>query len=164
VSLQEYAWLAQIVSALVNLLLVSISTGVAIYVYKWHREVARLETSSRFQEALRSYNELVLENDEMQDLTIQTHPWGSLEKTEVVRMYRYFLWLNISVALYDAKIRNAVDKPTYESHINNTANLTFKDREFIKQHVLPRGYPKAFREELMRRWNQIDKGGSLGPA
>jgi hypothetical protein len=163
VTLQEYSWVAQIISSIVNILLVGVSTSVAVYVYRWHRESAKVETIRRLSEDLRHYNELVLSNEDLQELATENHPWGKLQKDDIRRMYRYFTYLNIAVNMFEARARGAVDMNKYESHINNTANLTFKDREFIKQHVLPCGYAKVFREELLYRWERIDRGGSLGP-
>jgi len=76
-------------------------------------------------------------------------------------MYRYFILLNIALSLFEADKRGSVDTSTYQSQMNNTANTTFQDKEFIKQHVLPRGYPRTFRDDIITRWESIDKNGTL---
>jgi hypothetical protein len=141
-TLQETAWLAQIVSGAFSIVFVGIMAMVAVSVYRWHRQNAKIETTRRISEDMRHYNQLVLASDELQALAIETHRWGTLTKEEVIRMYRYFIYLNISVSAYQARLRSAIDEPDYESVMNNTANITFNDRAFIKQHVLPRGYSK----------------------
>src|SRR4051794_38741782 len=104
-TLEEWSWVATIVSSAVNIVLVTVSTLVAVYVYRWHRESARIESSRKLQDDLQYFNALVLGNEDLQALAVETHPWGSITKDDVIRMYRHFIWLNIANTMFDANAR-----------------------------------------------------------
>ena len=159
--LEDYAHIATIVSGVSTVILLAISTGVAYFVYRWHRESSLVINHRQIQEDLRHYNFLVLENKDLQKLEGQRHRWGKLDEDDVVKMYHYFIMLNISYSAYECMKRKAISKPVYESKINNTANLTFIDREFILQHVFPRGYENGFKKEITDRWRKIENSGTL---
>jgi hypothetical protein len=56
------------------------------------------------------------------------------------------------------KTRNQfIDKTRAETTLRNYCNTTYKDRAFIEQHVLPRGYHSSFQKELRKRWDKIQK-------
>jgi hypothetical protein len=76
-------------------------------------------------------------------------------------MYHYFVLLNVFQAAYTASQRGAIDEATYRAHLNNIANLTCNDSEFISQHVLPRGYTDEFRQTLQHLWTDIRTRGTL---
>lgn len=160
-TLQDYAALAQIITSIVGLFIATLSAVATWYGYKWIRLNAKIETRRRMSEALQHYNELILASSDWQKAEESKHPWGTLSQDEVVKMYRYFLLLNMSVDMWEAHLREAVSPCGYNSHMNHLANVTHMDQEFIKRHVLTRGYPLDYREELMRRWTLIDREGLL---
>jgi hypothetical protein len=160
-TLQDYAALAQIITSIVGLFIAALGAFAAWYGYQWLRQNARVETRRRMSEARRHYNELVLANPDWLQSEAAKHTWGPISQDEMIKMYRYFLLLNASVHLWEAHVREAVSLTTYQSTMNHHANITYMEREFIKKHVLPRGYPLAYREELLYRWALIDKEGLL---
>lgn len=130
---------------------------------KWLRQSAKVEARRRLSDALRQYNGLVLGNKDFQQAERDGHPWGTLSEEEVVRMYRHFLKLNLAVDLWEAMRRDAIESHTFHSYFRHSANTTFYDRDFIKKHVLPRGYPQQFRDDLQGLWAKIDAEGPLKP-
>ena len=110
---------------------------------------------------LRAYNLLVLENDFLQDMETNNHRWGKLEKHDVKKMYSYFILFNVSYNLYDAYSNNSIDEDVYKAQLDNTANTTYRERDFILQHVFPRGYKKSFCGEIESRWKNISESGTL---
>jgi hypothetical protein len=160
-TLADYSNIAQIIGGVGGFIVAVVSAAFAWFGYKWLKQSARVETRRRLSDALRHYNELVLATPDFQKSEAQGHPWGTISETEVVRMYRHFMTLNLAVDIWEAFGRDAIEPHTYHSFIRHTANSTFADREFIKKHVLPRGYAKGFRDELQALWNQIDSEGLL---
>ena len=103
--LQDYSHYATIISGITSIILLTVSSIVAIFVYKWNRENGRIETTRKLSEDLRHYNELVLHNEDLQELVSKSHRWGNLEKEGVIKMYRYFILFNIAFSMYEAKKR-----------------------------------------------------------
>lgn len=163
-TLEDYAAIASIIASIATVLILGTSASVALMLYIWHRDSAKAANARILNEDRRHLNELMLSNQQLHDLEIKRHRWGRLNKDEVVLMYTYLMYLNIAHSALEAYKRNALGRETFESHINNTANLTHKDRDFINQHVLPRGYGIGFQSELKNRWGEIDKNGTLPPA
>ena len=151
-TLQDAAHLAQIVSGIAQVLFLTVSTTVAVLVYRWHRSNAHIEAERRLSEDLRHYNNMILEDEELQDIEVENHPHGNLDRDGVKRMYKHFIRMNISMNLWEARRRNAVSEKRFLTHLNNLAMQTYRDRDFIMQHVLPRGYPEDFRELLLNTW------------
>jgi hypothetical protein len=163
-TLEDYANIAQIVGGIGGVVIAAVSAAFAWFGYNWLKLSARVEARRRLSDALRQYNELVLQSPDFQKSEAAGHPWGPISEADVVRMYRHFLTLNLSVDLWEAMRRDAIEPHTYHSFIRHTANTTFSDREFIKKHVLPRGYPQLFRDELQSLWTRIDAEGLLKAA
>jgi uncharacterized membrane protein len=160
-TLEESAQIAKIITSLVSVFLLTISVIVAVSVYRWQRHKEKIDTARRLAEDLRHYNELVLKNEDLQEIAAASHRWGHLDKKDVVRMYRYFVLFNVALSLFEAKGKKAVNTATYEAQMNTFANTTFADKDFVKQHVFPRGYTKEFRKEIGDRWLLIDRDGTL---
>ncbi len=157
--LKDFAAIAEIITSVATVLILGTSATVAVMLYKWHRDTAKISNNRLLNENLRHYNELMISNEQLQDLDIKRHRWGNLEKDELIMMYQYFIYLNLTQSAF--KARKALDNEVFESQLNNAANLTYKDREFINQHVFPRGYSGGFQSELKKRWEKIYKDGTL---
>jgi len=134
-----------------------------IDLYRWQRESSKIDTVRKLHDDLSSYTKLVLENEDLQELEAKNHRGGTLTKGEVVKMYRYFLLFNSSYSIFEAGSRNAIRSEAYHAEMNNVANMTYEEREFIKKHVFPRGYENGFRGCILDLWKQIDLSGTLPP-
>lgn len=145
----------EIVTNIAIFIALTTSAIVAILLYKWHQRSARITNNRLLNEDMRHFNELIISNDKLQDLEIERHTWGNLEKDQIITMYQYFILLNTTQSAWKAFDRKALDKELYDSHANNTAKLTHKDRDFITKHVFPRGYNKNFQKEIEKRWETI---------
>jgi hypothetical protein len=160
-TLTDYANIAQIIGGIGGVIVATVSAAFAWFGYKWLQQSARVEARRHLSDALRQYNEFVLQSPDLQKNAAAHHPWGTITEVEVVQMYRYFLTLNLAVDIWEAKEKKAIEPHTYHSHIRHTANITFNDRDFIITHVLPRGYPQSFRNELLSLWEKIKTSGFL---
>ena len=160
-TLSEWESIAKIASSVATVLILGVSATVAVFLYLWQRQAARIESIRKMQDNYRYYNQLVLDNPDLLEYERLNHKWGNLSSDEVKKMYRLFIKINMYYSNYDAGLRKAMGKTAWESHLNNLANTTFGDREFIKQHIFPRGYENAFRAEVLKRWEAIDKQGAL---
>lgn len=158
-TLSEWADVARIVSSIGTIVILATSVYIAYRVHRWQRDSAKAQAQSQFSEQMRHFNFLILESEELQALEAKHHPWGKLSCQEVKNMYRYFVLLNVAHSLLAAKNSKNIDEEAFESHMTNFANMMFDEREFIKKHCLPRGYPKVFRQELINRWESRDKNG-----
>lgn len=156
--LEHYANTAKIVTSFASVMVLSVSATTAIYIYLWQRKSARIEATKKLNDDLREYNMLVIKTLELQELEASSHPWGDrkLEISEVKKMYYYFILLNVSYNLYAAYSIDSIDKGVYRAQLDNTANNTCADRNFIEQHVFPRGYKEEFCKELIGRWDFIE--------
>lgn len=154
----------EFISTTSEVLFTALSAFAAVYAYKWSREKIKIDAQKFLAEQRWNYNSLLMNYDELKHIEIDRHPWGKINKEDIGNMVIYFTLLNASVTLWQAHKLSAVEEGIYESAFNHLANRTHRDREFIKQHILPRGYPKLYREELIQRWEKIDKEGHLKPA
>lgn len=159
--LQEYALVARIVSGISTVVLLAVSASVTVLLYRWHRESSKMESSRKMNEELKTYTQMVLESEDLQELEIKSHRWGKLDKNDVKKMYRYFILFNIAYSCLEARNVNAISKPLYEIKMDHWANVTFDEKGFIKQHVFPRGYGNDLRKEFVKRWKTIDDSGTL---
>jgi len=159
--LETLASISKIVSSIASVLLLGVSVTVGIFVYKWQRESSKISCIQKLHDDLRFYNQLVLENDDLQDMEVKLHRWGTITKDEVKKMYYYFILFNVTYNSYEAANRGAINKLVYESQVNNVANTTYDEREFIKKHVFPRGYENGFRKIILSKWELIDSTGTL---
>ncbi|MEE9337489.1 MAG: hypothetical protein V3U87_05370, partial [Methylococcaceae bacterium] len=155
-TLEDYA---KIVTSIGTILILCISVIIAFLLYRWQRESSKIDTVRKLHDDLSSYTRLVLENEDLQELEAKNHRWGALSKEEVVKMYRYFLLFNSSYSVFEARNKNAIRLEMYLSEMNNVANMTYEEREFIKKHVFPRGYENGFRKCILDLWAEIDKSG-----
>ena len=163
-TLEDYANIAKIVTSVGTVFILCISATIAFLLYRWQRESAKIDTIRKLHSDLLAFTQLVLANDDLQEMEAKNHRWGTLTKKEVVKMYRYFILFNSSYHIYEAGSRNAIRSEAYHSELNNVANITYEEREFIKQHVFPRGYENGFRKCIVSLWERIDQSGTLPPA
>jgi len=162
-NLEQASAVAQIVSSVLTAVLTGVGAYAAWFAYRWNRQNAKIEAQRRLSEDLRHYNELVLSDPTLQKYEAEHHPWGTITQNEVIQMYRYFILLNIYVNLWEAWLRGSVDEAIFTTAFNHFANTSYDDQAFIKKHVLPRGYPKKFRELLVQGWSLVSERGVLAP-
>jgi uncharacterized membrane protein len=160
-TLSDWADIARIVTSIASVLVLAASATAAVLVYRWQRKLARIEATRKLNDDNRAYNLLVIENEDLQSLDAQRHRWGQLENSDVKKMFSYFILVNISYNLYEAYLNNAVDKNVYRSQLDNCANTTYLEKDFVLQHVFPRGYKEGFCNEIKERWEAISKDGTL---
>ena len=103
------------------------------------------------------FNQALLNDPELLEFEIELHPFGKLTKREMKKVYFYFLRWNVAYSAYTGK-GEMLDRLAL-SALNNEANISFPDREFIKQHVFGRGYNREFTAEFEKKWEMIEKTG-----
>jgi len=106
-----------------------------------------------------STNFALFENDDIADLEMTMHPYGQLSIEQIRRVHYFFEALNRTYAIFH-NIQNGEPENDYSvSLINNICNVTYPSRDFIKTHVLPRGYTKSFADFIEEKWRAIDGNG-----
>jgi hypothetical protein len=158
-TLEDWANASQILGAVGSI-------GVAVLVYIWQRKATRAQTGATFAEQMRHYNMLVLEDAGLQQFEAERHPYGremaqGFTAEDAKTMYRFFILLNVVRAMHVAKRSGAIDDLDYNAVIRNTANMTFRDREFIRAHCFPRGYTRAFRDQFEEKWKRREENGGV---
>ncbi|TPM39366.1 MULTISPECIES: hypothetical protein [unclassified Mesorhizobium] len=118
-------------------------------VFRFSQKQEAQKSTEDVQNWWQTHNSVVLSNPRLLSLEKRLHPFGDLTDEEVRRLYIHFMTLNVC---YNAWAnRDQIDRSLSESTIDNSVNRLFLDRDFVVQHVLPRGYPKDFAEEILRR-------------
>lgn len=151
-TLELYYFVSQIVGA-------AGTVTVAVLVYIWQKRSTRAQWAATFAEQIRHFNLLVLQDDELQLLEAERHPFRGSEKfdeSDVRKMYRFFLLLNVAQTMHVASRAGAVDPVSYDALIRNSARMLYADREFIKTHCFVRGYPVRFSEQIEKYWGSFD--------
>ena len=158
----QYADIAKIVTSFASVMVLSASATAAVFIYSWQRKSGRIEATKKLNDDLREYNLLVINNEELQILESESHPWGEKKLTpeEVKKMYFYFILINVSYNLFASYVNSSIDKKVYKAQLDNTANNTSADRRFIEDNVFPRGYAEDFIKEITERWDFIEKSKS----
>lgn len=106
-----------------------------------------------FNHSWQTFNQVVINDVDLQDFEGAFHPFGELSRRDVKKMYFYFLRFNNAYSAF----RNGDEfhSPLALSAIRTEANVSFKDRLFVRKNVFGRGYDKDFSEEFEKMWKQI---------
>jgi len=102
-------------------------------------------------------NNTVLSDNDLLKIEAENHPFGVVNEADMKRIYHYFNWLNVSVYIYNAHKIGIADKELRDTRLRNHALITFRDREFIRIHVFPRGYGDDFVRVFESHWNALEK-------
>ncbi|CAN7149055.1 hypothetical protein [Devosia sp. LjRoot3] len=139
----------------------AIATVVLAYVvYAYTKKREAFEATSQVQTEWQHANELALTNPEILSIEIAGHPHGELSEADARKMYWYFVKMNIAFNSWVGRLAY-IDQATAQSTIDTVINSTFRDRDFIRTHVLPRGYSKTFAREIEAGWTKIDRSGQM---
>ncbi len=98
---------------------------------------------------------LVLSDPDLQDFEAKMHPHDDLNRSDVKKMYQYFILLNVQHSRFVSNNSKIIDEHFYIESIKNTSRMTYTDREFIENNCLKRGYPESFANELRGEWKKI---------
>lgn len=112
-----------------------------------------------FNLSWQAFNQLVSNDTDFQDFETALHPYDELSRLEVKRMYFYFLRFNTAYSAF----RNGDEfhSPLALSALRTEANVSFKDREFVRKNVFGRGYDKSFSDEFEKMWDEIKSSGQF---
>ena len=146
----------------ISQLIVAIIVGFAgIQFYRWQRADKRLDSLTGAVNRYHGVNAFVLADPELQDIERDNHfvP-GKLSLKEIKKMYYYFELLNgVGSILQLKRERLVIPKSDrglyYISTARNIARCTYKDRDFIRTHCLPRGYTENFKVFLDELWESV---------
>lgn len=141
-----------------------ITTVVAVYValvaYRLNRKSNNNQTFLASVQQWQALNNAILTSQELREIEVENHPFGEVDEKDVQRMYLYFCRLNVARTSYESLMSGLADEQICNGHINNVANLLKGDRDFVRNHCFPRGYPKISKE-LEKRWALIDDRDGL---
>ncbi|MFC4215991.1 hypothetical protein ACFP4H_22525 [Pseudophaeobacter arcticus] len=140
-----------------------ITTVLAVYI-AWMAFAAniRFKKHSNYTGAINQWqtvNQTILGDDNLLEIERENHPFGTLTLAETKKMYHYFCSLNIARNALVGLNTGHLEVSYANFYINNCANISFKDRDFIRINVFPRGYP-VLRHEIEKRWELIEKEGN----
>ena len=136
------------------------TVALAYVAYAYTKKREAFEATSQVQAEWQQANQLALNSRDILAIEIAGHPYGELSQAEARKMYWYFVKLNIAFNSWVGR-RSYIDRETAQSTINTVINSTFNDREFIRIHVLPRGYSRAFAQEIEAGWAKIGQTGQM---
>lgn len=143
-----------------------ITLGIAIAAFLfslfnfWKTRKNQSFTGTRdFNLSWQSFNSIVAVDLDFQDFEASLHPFAELSRRDVKKMYFYFLRFNTAYSAF----RNGDEffSPLALSAIRTEANVSFKDRAFVRKNVFGRGYDKAFSDEFENMWKQIEASGKF---
>lgn len=110
-----------------------------------------------FNSSWQSFNQVLVGDDQFIEFESQFHPFGKLTHDEVKKLYYYFMRFNVAYAAFQG--RDHFHRKLASSSLRNEANLTFRDRNFIREHVFGRGYDKGFSDQFEENWKLIEDSG-----
>ncbi len=152
------------IAIFISMLFSALAFFFSIIAYRNTNEWRKADNIRQTHENISQYINLVLNSKDLQDEIAMNHQsvlsritGSETDKTrfgrnDVVKMFRYFILLNIMYSSYEAKRHKLISDYPYETQMKNFAHITFSDRIFIEKHVLARGYPEEFCCELKLRW------------
>jgi hypothetical protein len=130
--------------------------GIAYIVYRWAKKTENANATREAQNEWQQYNQLVLTNPDVAQVDRNLHQHGDISAEDHRKMFVYFMILNMGLNIWISK-QNKLIRPDIAVSINkNISSLLHKDKDFIEQHVFPRGYPDLFAELLREHWQGID--------
>ena len=101
------------------------------------------------------FNDVILKSEEYREFETKMHPHGDVSANEIRKMYYYFGILNKARTTLFLVWMDDIDIALGNADINLIANLLYRDREFIRTHVFPRGYVHL-PSEIEKRWALSD--------
>ena len=122
----------------------------------------RFFTGTRdFNLSWQAFNQVVADDQDFQDFEMVLHPYGELCRVQIKRVYFYFMRFNTAYSAY----RNTGEfhSPLAISALHTEANVSFKDREFVRKHVFSRGYDREFCDKFEELWEEIETTGKFLP-
>lgn len=127
--------------------------GFSIYTYNRQKKKQNFLGTRDFNLSWQSYNQVVSNDKDFQEFEQSLHPHGELTRKDVKRMYFYFMRFN---TIYSAFRENGeFNSALATSALHTEANVSFKDRHFVRRHVFSRGYDKDFSRKFEAMWQKI---------
>lgn len=135
----------------------AIATAIIAYrVFIWSKSTEIANQSRQTNNEWQSFNQMVLEDNELLQLEADLHPYGKLDRSGAKKMYFYFMWVNLADNTLRARKLGRIDDDLAEERLRNQALVTYLDRGFIEQHVFSRGYQRDVCREFRERWQELD--------
>ena len=153
------SWLSA-ASDLMNIVGAVATVVLAYFAYAYTRKREAFEATSQVQAEWQQANQLALTSPDILAIEIMGHPYGDLTEGEARKMYWYFVKLNVAFNSWVGRLAH-IDRETAQSTIDTVISSTYKDRDFIRKHVLPRGYSKGFVQEVEAGWMKIEQSGQM---
>ena len=132
------------------------------FVFNRQRKNQKFVGTRDFNLSWQAFNQLVVEDEDFQEFEKVLHPYGELTAAEIKRMYFYFLRFNNIYSVFSST--GEMHDPLAISALHTEANVSFKDQEFVRQHVFVRGYDAAFIRQVETLWKKIETTGKTLPA
>nr|VFJ58915.1 MAG: hypothetical protein BECKDK2373C_GA0170839_106830 [Candidatus Kentron sp. DK] len=89
-TLEQISQIAGIISSIGTVIILAISATVAVLIYRWQRESAKIEAFRRLSEDRWQYNQLVLDlflnNENLQESVSKSHGCEHLEKQDIIEI------------------------------------------------------------------------------
>ncbi|MFK0273259.1 hypothetical protein ACIQUG_06270 [Ensifer sp. NPDC090286] len=150
-TLEVLANVAEIVAA-------GATVAISWFIFDYTRKREIFESSAQIQTEWQIHNQIIMSDNYLLEMEADMHPFGEISSEQTKRMYSYFLKLNLAFNSWSGSALH-VDEKLATSTVNNTINILYSDREFIKSHVFPRGYPRSFTRMIEDKWTEMETGG-----
>lgn len=152
INLQNIHAVSEIVGALATVV-------IAWLVFSYSRKRESLELTASIQRDWQQVNVAVLSSEELLAIEAKLHPFGALDVAQARSLFRHFLILNVAFSAWASRGHFSHDALA-QSTVRDAINIVYKDREFVRNHVLPRGYPAEFAKIIEDGWAEIERTGS----
>lgn len=131
------------------------TVALAIIVIIINRNYEKQKIDHDMQHWWHTHNSSVLSDPDLLEIEAKLHPYGDITAEDVKRMYLHFMKLNIALNCWSSS--SLADNEIKEETIHNCVETTFKDKDFVIEHVLRRGYPRDFSEEIKHRYEKKEQ-------
>lgn len=139
---------------ILTLLFASAALALSIYTFIRQRRSQVFSGTKDFNSAWQLFNQTLVGDKEFLAFERELHPHGDLSEEDIKRIYFYFMRFNVAYSAF--KGSGELSMRLAQSALNNEANLSFHDREFIKKHVFGRGYDRGFADKFIKKWAEIE--------
>jgi len=129
--------------------------------HSWQKQQSKILQTVAANTRIEDFNNLFITIEELQQLELDLQISKHLNnKSDVIKMYTYFKWLNYALNLYISGKADGLDKEFLESRVAVFTKLTFPDQDFIEKNCFHRGYPESFQNFMRENWKNLVKNSS----
>lgn len=143
------------------LLVSALAIAISVYTLNKQSSSEKFNGTRDFNALWQVFNQVLSDTEEFVKFERELHPYGDLSREDVLRMYFYFMRFNTVYA--STRNPDQLEGPLAMSALNTEANISYRDRQFVRDHVFGRGYDVAFSQKIEMLWATIQKTGKTLP-